>query len=106
MGDNNFSFVLGIINFPNLLNDEWGVRSGGVGNGQAAIVAADLVSAADVAANGVNGATALTGDDARTTCTSAGSCVYRFNEFDETSSSPVDQFDSLYEIRVGLRYEF
>ncbi|GGE41150.1 Oar protein [Marinicauda pacifica] len=106
VGDNNFSFVLDIINFPNLLNDEWGVQSGGVGNGQAAIVAADLVSAADVAANGVDGATALTGDDARTTCTTASSCVYRYNEFDETDISPVNQFDSLYEIRVGLRYEF
>lgn len=106
VGDNNFALVLDIINFPNLLNSDWGTQFGAASFGQLGIVEADLVSAADVAANGVDGATALTGDAPRTTCVSQGSCVYRYNEFDPQPASDKNEFDSLYQIRVGIRYEF
>jgi len=107
IGDNNFKFVVDIINFPNLLNSDWGVQTSGPGRGQRTTVDADLVSAADVALNGVDGATALEGDSVRTTCTSANACVYRYNQFQSFGPlNDVDEFDSLYQIRVGLRYEF
>ena len=106
VGDNNFQLVVDVINFPNLINSDWGVQTDGPGFGQAAVVVADLVEASDVAANGIDGATALTGDAMRTTCVSAGSCLYRYNEFDQDRIDTVDTFDSLYQIRIGLRYEF
>lgn len=106
VGDNNFQLVVDVINFPNLLNSDWGVQTDGPSRGQSAVVVADLVEASDVAVNGVDGATALTGDAMRTTCVSAGSCLYRYNEFDQDRIDTVDTFDSLYQIRIGLRYEF
>jgi len=108
VGDNNFEFVMDIINFPNLLNSDWGVQTNGPGRGQFTTVAADLVSAADVALNGVDAASALRGDDIRTTCTTATSCVYRYNDFRAAGRdlNTVDRNDSVYEIRIGLRYEF
>jgi hypothetical protein len=107
VGDNRFKFVLDIENVLNLLNDDWGTQVNSVAFGQAAVVGADLVSAADVAALGVDGAPALTGDLPRRTCLSAGDCVYRYNFFNEgPANGSRDDFDSVYRIRVGLRYEF
>jgi hypothetical protein len=106
VGDNNFSFVVDVINFPNLINSDWGVQTNGPGFGQLVAVDADLVSAADVAANGVDAATALRGDDIRTTCTTQASCVYRYDNFRGRDVTTVDRLDSVYEIRIGLRYEF
>lgn len=106
VGDNNFAFVIDIINFPNLLNSDWGVQTNGPGNGQLTAIDADLVSAADVALNGVDAATALRGDDIRTTCQAAGDCVYRYNDYVGRDVNTVATFDSLYQIRVGLRFEF
>jgi hypothetical protein len=108
VGDNKLNFVVDIFNVANLIDSDWGTQFNGPGNGQAPAVIADLVSAADVAANGVDGATALEGDAPRTACVSAGSCVYRFNQFEENrvDTSNRSLFRSLYEIRVGLRYEF
>jgi len=95
-----------IDNFLNLLNSDWGVFKDGPGNNQNAIVEADLVSVADVAANGIDGATALEGDSSRTTCITAGSCVYRYNEFDDRSINFISSDDSVYEIRIGVKVEF
>jgi hypothetical protein len=106
VGDNNFSFVLDVINFPNLINSDWGVQTNGPGFGQLVAVDADLVSAADVALNGVDAATALRGDAVRTTCTSASACVYRYNEFEDRDVNFRSNSRSVYEIRIGLRYEF
>lgn len=107
VGDNRLNLVVDIFNVANLLNDEWGTQVNGPSFGQANIVSADLVSAADVAANGVDGATALTGDAPRTTRLAAGDCVYRFNSFNgNRANSTASRGSSLYSIRVGLRYEF
>lgn len=107
VGDNRLNMVIDIFNVANLLNDEWGTQVNGPSYGQANVVIADLVSAADVAANGVDAATALTGDAPRTTCQSAGDCVYRFNSFNgNPANSTASRGSSLYSIRVGLRYEF
>jgi len=106
LGDNNFRVVLDIDNFLNLLNDDWGQFVNGPGFGQNAIVVADLVSAADVAANGVDNATALTGDLPRTTCTTQTACLYRFNSFSDRTISNVSSTQSVYQIRLGFRFDF
>ncbi|MEE4638383.1 MAG: TonB-dependent receptor [Wenzhouxiangella sp.] len=105
--DNRFSLILDIENFLNLLNSDWGKFYNGPGFGQAAIVEADLVSAADVAANGIDGATALTGDAPRTACNSEAACLYRFNDFnDRQDTNFLSVPNSVYEIRLTLRYDF
>lgn len=106
IGDNNFKVILDIENFANLLNNDWGRVVDGIGFGQADIIEADLVSAADVAANGIDGATALTGDAPRTTCLQASDCLYRFNRFRDLPTEFTDRANSVYEIRLTLRYDF
>ena len=70
------------------------------------IIQADMVAAADVAANGVNGATALTGDAPRTTCLAASDCVYRYNAFRDLQTGLISPVDSVYRIRLGIRMDF
>ncbi|MEX0915413.1 MAG: TonB-dependent receptor, partial [Wenzhouxiangellaceae bacterium] len=106
VGDNRFKVILDIDNFPNLINSDWGRVTNGPFFGQAGIVQADLVSAADVAANGVDGATALTGDAPRTTCLQASDCLFRYNDFDDDPTVFTDRANSVYEIRLTLRYDF
>ena len=105
VGENRASLVLDIENVLNLLNDEWGVYDAGPLFGQAAIVRADLVSAADVASLGVAGATALTGDAPRTTCGRQGDCVYRFNSFRDVSPAFPTATRSVYRVRLGIRID-
>ncbi len=107
VGDNRLKFVFDVENVANLLNNEWGTQVNSVAFGQAPVVTADLVTAADVAAFGVDGASALTGDAARTACVSAGDCVYRYNAFTSgPANGSTNDFQSVYRIRVGIRYEF
>ncbi|MBY6205248.1 TonB-dependent receptor [Halomonas denitrificans] len=106
VGDNRFKLILDVENFLNLINDDWGRFTNGPSFGQANIVRADLVSAADVAANGVDGATALTGDAPRTTCLQATDCLYRFTDFDDDPTVFTSRPQSVYEIRLTLRYDF
>ena len=106
VGDNRFKLILDIENFLNLINDDWGRFTNGPSFGQANIVRADLISAADLAANGVDGATALTGDAPRTTCLQASDCVYRFTDFDDDPTVFTSRPQSVYEVRLTLRYDF
>ena len=106
LGDNNFRIVLNIDNFLNLLNSDWGRWTDGPFFLDNDIVTADLVSAADVAANGVDGATALTGDAPRTTCLSQSDCVYRFNSFRDRDFNFTNNQKSVYQIRLGVRFDF
>lgn len=108
LGDNRFKLVLDIENVLNLLNDSWGTRVNAPGNGQRPIVNADLVRAADVAALGVAGAPALTGDAPRTNCVAATDCVYRYNSFINTAAVTGFRSNagSVWFARIGLRYEF
>ena len=95
-----------IENVLNFLNDEWGTVENGPSYGAANIVQADLISAADLAARGVDGARALTGDAPRTTCRTESDCVYRYRDFDADRTSYTSASRSVYEIRLGLRIEF
>lgn len=106
VGENRFKLILDIENFANLLNSDWGKFTNGPRFGQANIVRADLVSAADVAANGVDGATALTGDAPRTTCLQASDCLFRYTDFDNDPTQFTSRPNSVYEIRLTLRYDF
>ncbi|MCB0244540.1 MAG: hypothetical protein KDI12_14080, partial [Anaerolineae bacterium] len=105
-GDNKLKLIVDVDNVLNLLNSEWGNFYNGPGNNQHQIVDADLVSVADVAANGIDGATALEGDAPRTTCVTQSSCIYRFNSFTDRAISSLSASQSVYRIRIGLRYEF
>ncbi len=98
--------ILDIDNVLNLIDSEWGNFFNGPGNNQQRIVRADLVSAADVAANGIDNATALEDDLPRTTCLSAGDCLYRYNSFTDRDINTLSAGQSVYRIRIGLRYEF
>lgn len=104
--DNRFSAIIDVKNFLNLLDKDWGRFYTGPGNGQAPIVTADLISAADLAALGITGAPALTGDLPRTVCTTESACVYRFNQFNNQATSFEAARPSVYEIRLTLRYDF
>ena len=106
LGDNNFKIVLDIDNVLNLINSDWGRFVNGPSFGDNAIVTADLVSAADVAANGVDDATALTGDAPRTTCQSASDCLYRFNSFRERDVNSISRPSSVWSMRLGIRFDF
>jgi hypothetical protein len=108
VGRNRLKFVLDIQNFANLLNPDWGTNYNGPGNNQLGIVQADLISTSDpnYISGNYNAATALTGDAARTTCVTQASCVYRYTDFDADPASFRSNTQSVYRIRMGIRYEF
>ncbi|MDT8409857.1 MAG: TonB-dependent receptor [Wenzhouxiangellaceae bacterium] len=106
VGDNRFKVVLDIENFANLINSDWGAFKEGPGFTDLPLVRADLVSAADVAANGIDDATALTGDAPRLACQQQSDCLFRFNSFRERDTSFTVPEDSVYRIRLTLRYDF
>ncbi|MDE0006719.1 MAG: hypothetical protein OXS50_00375, partial [Gammaproteobacteria bacterium] len=83
----------------------WGTYHAGPRFGQAAVVRADLVSAADVAALGVDGAPALTGDAPRTACRQPRDCVFRYNRFRAIAAEFPSAARSVYRIRLGFRFE-
>jgi len=103
---NRLKFVIDIENVANLLNDEWGTMHDGANFDAANLVNADLVSVADVALNGVDGASGLRGNEPATVCMTQTDCVYRFNSYGVDATSFRDQQDSVYRIRIGLRYEW
>jgi len=103
---NKLKFVLDIENVLNALNDDWGTFKRAPSFSADNTVRADLVTVADVQANGVDGATALTGDAARTACTTQTSCVYRFNDLDNDPTGFDEPDLSFYSARIGFRYEW
>ncbi|MFN7054391.1 TonB-dependent receptor domain-containing protein [Hyphomonas sp.] len=106
VGDNRFKLVFDVENFGNLLNDKWGTIHNSPGNGQLAIVNADLVRRSDVQNVGIAAAPALTLDSARTACTTQDSCVYRYNSFSNQNVGSRNNAASVWKARIGIRYEF
>jgi outer membrane receptor protein involved in Fe transport len=117
--NNRATFVLDIENFPNLLNNEWGRTFGTPGGGFGAlpVVSGSLVRSDDPdrplnsrALASPSGGTAYDANfDPALVCQSAGACVYRYdtlnlNNATRTGNESVS--DSLYRIRLGIRYEF
>lgn len=105
---NRLKFVVDIDNVANLLNNKWGVtRFTSPANSGIPLVAADLVSAADVASLGIDAAPALTGNAPNTTCLAADDCLYRFNSFrSNPNSGNINTAASVWQVRFGIRYEF
>ncbi|PHR59970.1 MAG: hypothetical protein COA43_08360 [Robiginitomaculum sp.] len=103
---NKLKVYLTVRNVANLLNSDWGTRTRGSNFDTNRLVRADIVTAVDVAANGVDGATSLSGDAYRTECTTQASCVYRYNRFRPDTINNLDIDDSLYKVKIGIRYEF
>ncbi|PQA87543.1 TonB-dependent receptor [Hyphococcus luteus] len=106
LDENRLKLVVDIFNVANLINDKWGTRYDAPGFDTQGVVIADLVSADDVAMNGIDGATALTGNDPATVCVSEGDCLYRYESFSEQPASFANLSQSVYKIRVGIRLDF
>ncbi len=106
LGDGRAKIVFDIENLLNFLNSDWGVYHTGPRYRAVNIIQADLVTRDDVEANGVEGATALRGDAPRTTCVTAETCVYRFHDFDADNASFSSAFRSVYQMRLGIRFDF
>ena len=105
LGDNNFRVVLDIQNFLNLLNDDWGRISEGPFDDENPLVVADMILASDAAVD-VDAAPALIGDAPREQCRSQSDCVYRFNDFNVNDTNRTDRSNSVYQIRLGIRFDF
>jgi hypothetical protein len=96
-GDNRIKLVADVENVLNLLNDEWGQRRIGPANGEFGAVNADIVLAGTttpITRTGVN------------PCVTATSCQYRITQVSNASPIRQDLGNSVYRIRVGIRYEF
>ena len=106
LGDNNFRFVLDIENFLNLLNSDWGQWTQGPSFIDLDQVEADMLLVSDVLLNGEAGATALVGDEPRTMCLQQSDCVYRYRKFNGKVGQEVNRFNSVYKIRLGVRFDF
>lgn len=98
LGENRFAFVLDIENFPNLINDNWGgvVRGPRFGS-----VSAVSVGMEDAAGN------PLSNNETGETCKAVGDCRYVYS-FPANAENIFfeDANDSVYRVRLGLRYEF
>ncbi|MCW5724694.1 MAG: TonB-dependent receptor [Maricaulaceae bacterium] len=119
---NRATLVLDIQNFPNLLNNEWGAsyRTAGAGTGQffdsvLPVVNASLVRPGDptrplnsrASANPGNTTAYDPNFDPSIVCNAPGACVYRFNSFTDPATAASENLgQSLYRIRLGIRYEF
>ena len=106
LGDNNFRVILDIQNFLNMLNSDWGLWTDGPRFLVKDLIEADLVLASDVAANGIDGATALTLDNPRHNCVMQSDCLYRYTKFNNRAISEISRSKSVYQIRLGVRFDF
>lgn len=106
LGDGRAKLIFDLENVLNFIDSDMGVFHTGPRYRAVNIIQADLVTRADVAANGVDDATALTGDAPRTTCVTADTCVYRFRDFDADDPSFSSASRSVYKMRLGIRFDF
>ncbi len=100
VGDNRFQFVLDVENFANLLNDEWGTqygRSGSFGR----------VNVANVSLRELAGGEVLSDNEPGEFCKAATDCRYIYSGISSpTQIDRQDRNNSVWRIRMGLRYEF
>ena len=107
VGDNNFKLVFDIENLPNLLNSDWGRVTKVRSSARLTSCEADLVSAADVAANGIDGATALTGDAPRLAVSRPATACSALTSSTGPDGTPITvPKGRSTEIRLTLRYDF
>jgi len=114
-GDNRFKFVVDIENFLNLLNNDWGTVYSRTGSfGRADVVAlgfAETDGNGDVLRDGDGDPIYVSAEDRGITCQAAGSCalvydsVFDAEGFDDEFVNP-NEDDSVWRVRLGVRYEF
>lgn len=100
VGDNRFQLVLDIENFPNLLNEDWGTQYNRGGSfGRVSAVSASLQEVAT--------GEFLSDNEPAEFCQQATDCRYVYsNVVDADDIQSRNLNNSVYRIRVGLRYEF
>ena len=98
VGENRFALVLDIENFPNLLNDNWGQVVRRPSNGRVSAVSASLREVA----TGNN----LSNNQPGEICQAAGDCQYVYSRPASQVFFNEDERNSVYRVRIGLRYEF
>ncbi len=111
VGDNQLKLEVDIFNVANLLNEDWGGQIGDPRFDTISLIRPALVTTADAEAfrNGT-----LTDIDSAfipssatgATCQSAGDCVYVYDAVFGGDSFQPNENDSVWQVRVGLRYEF
>ncbi|MBL4617458.1 MAG: TonB-dependent receptor [Robiginitomaculum sp.] len=97
LAGNRFKFILDVQNFLNLLDSNWGQQSAGPRFGRVSAVGADLVHVAS--------GEILSDNEPGEFCKVATDCVYRYRNVTSSVERQLN-FQSLYRVRVGIRYEF
>jgi outer membrane receptor for ferrienterochelin and colicin len=113
VGENRAVFVLDIENLPNLINSDWGTVTRGPAFGRAAPVNLAMESAGP---DGIFGTgdddTFLSNNEPGEQCRAAGDCRYVYSGIGTDTADEVEDLyfndlnNSVYRIRVGIRYEF
>lgn len=113
VGDNRLLFELDIFNVANLLNSDWGGQIDDPSFDTVSLVRPSLVTQADAAAfrNGTLDeagllASRISSSAAGATCQAATDCVYVYDGIFGGDKFSEDLNDSIWQVRVGLRYEF
>ena len=111
VGDNRLLFELDIFNVLNLLNSNWGGQINDPRFDTISLVRPALVTAADAAAFEAGTLTDIStafipSSSTGATCQAAGDCVYVYDAVFGGDTFSEDLNDSIWQIRVGLRYEF
>ncbi len=97
LAGNRFKFILDIQNFLNLIDSDWGQQTAGPRFGRVSAVGADLVHVAS--------GEILSDNEPGEFCKVATDCVYRYRNVTSSIERQLN-FQSVYRIRVGIRYEF
>ena len=112
VGDNRFEFTLDIFNVLNFLNSDWGQQITDPRFDSVSVVTPALVTAADAEAfrNGTLGTPIedayISSSAAGATCQVATDCVYVYDRVIGGDTYDINFERSVWQIRVGLRYEF
>ena len=113
VGENRLQFELDIFNVANLLNSDWGGQIDDPRFDTISLVRPALVTAtvADDFRNGAITESELLANrigarEAGATCQAASDCVYVYDGIFGGDTFDEDLNDSIWQIRIGLRYEF
>ncbi|MEQ8403937.1 MAG: TonB-dependent receptor [Oceanicaulis sp.] len=102
VGDNNLKLTVDVVNFLNLLNNDWGQQLRGPGFNGLNVVRADLID--------VNTGNTIEGALGEPVCGVDTQCIYEYHRM-ETDASGAEVIEenfnaSVWRARVGIRYEF
>ena len=111
VGENRVKLDIDIFNVANLLNSDWGTQTDGVRFDSISPVNPNLITAADAAAYRAGTLTDITSayinaSSTGSVCKAAGDCVYVYESGFGGARVQERLEDSVWKVRVGLRYEF